>query len=80
MTSLLLILAGIVLFIIGIVSPHAAGKIERKTDKKAGMLKRMSNWLWDPLTWWAKSTVEFTRKAIKYISELGKKVRRKLPF
>ena len=78
MGNVILIVAVVVVFVIGVVSPHLAGKIQRKTDTKAGWLKRMSNWLWDPLTWWAKNTIEFTRKTIKKVAEWGKKTRRKL--
>ena len=78
MGTILLIVAGIVIFIIGIVSPHLAGKIEQKTDEKASWLKRLSNWCWDPITWWAKKSIEFTRKAIVKIAEWGKKTRGKV--
>lgn len=78
MTTILLVVVGIVLFFIGIVSPHLAGKIQNKTNEEAGWLKRLSNWLWDPLTWWAKKSIEFTRKAIVKIAQWGKKTRRKI--
>ena len=77
MTTILLVVAGIILFIVGIISPHAAGKIQRKTDKEASKLKRLSNWFWDPITWWSKKSIEFTRKAIVKIAEWGKNTRRK---
>lgn len=77
MTSIILVLVGIVIFIIGIICPHLAGKIQRKTDNKASRLKRLSNWLWDPLTWWAKSSIEFTRKSINVIADWGKRTRYK---
>ncbi len=77
MSNIIIVLVAVVVFVIGIVSPHLAGKIQHKVDHKASWLKRMANWLWDPLTWWAKSSVEFTRKAIVKIAEWGKNVRRK---
>jgi hypothetical protein len=77
MTTLLLFVGLVVVFIIGLVSPHAAGKIQRKTDKEAGWLKRLSNWLWDPITWWAKKSIEFSRRAINKSAEWGKATRRK---
>ena len=80
MTWVIIAVAAIVLFVIGVVSPHAAGKLERKTDREASWLKRMSNWLWDPLTWWAKKSIEMTRKIIKQVAEWGRKTRGKLPF
>ena len=78
MTTILLVIALIVLFLIGIICPHLAGKIERKTDKEAGGLKRMSNWFWDPITWWVKKSIEMNRKVIIKAAEWGKKSRRKL--
>lgn len=78
MSNIFLVAVVIVIFAIGVVSPHMAGKIQRNTDNKAGWLKRMSNWLWDPLTWWAKNTIEFTRKAIKVVAQWGKRVRWRL--
>lgn len=78
MTNVALVLIVVVVFVIGIVSPHLAGKIQKRTNDKAGWLKRCANWLWDPLTWWAKNTVEFTRKSIVKVAEWGKKTRRKV--
>lgn len=78
MGNIILIFVIAAVFIIGVVSPHLAGKIQRKTDNKASWLKRMSNWLWDPLTWWAKNSIELTRRTIKKVAEWGKKTRRKL--
>lgn len=78
MTNVAIILIVVLVFVIGIVSPHVAGKIQKKTDDEAGWLKRCSNWLWDPLTWWAKNSIEFTRKAIVKTASWGKKTRRKL--
>lgn len=75
MTNIILVVVVLAIFIVGIVSPHMAGKIQKKTDNKAGWLKRMSNWLWDPLTWWAKNSIEATRKSIKVVAQWGKKVR-----
>ena len=78
MTNIAIVLAVIVVFVIGIVSPHMAGKIQKKTDNKAGWLKRCANWLWDPLTWWAKNSIEFVRKVVVKVTEWGKKTRGKL--
>lgn len=78
MTNIILVVAAVVIFIIGVICPHLAGKIQRKTDKEASLLKRLSNWLWDPLTWWAKNSIEFTRKAIVKIADWGKKTNKKL--
>jgi hypothetical protein len=72
MTTIFLIFAGVVLFFIGLISPYLAGKIQRKTDEKAGWLKRLSNWFWDPITWWAKKSIELTRKLIKKDAQAGK--------
>lgn len=80
MTWVILGIISILLFVIGVVSPHAAGKVQRKTDKKATYLKKISNWLWDPLTWWAQTIVDTSRKIILKSTEWGKKTRRKLPF
>ena len=77
MTTVLLVVAGIILFAVGIISPHAAGKIQRKTDKEASKLKQFSNWFWDPITWWSKKSIEFTRKAIVKITQWGKNTRQK---
>jgi hypothetical protein len=78
MTFPLIFAIGIILFLIGVISPHLAGKIQRKTDEKASRLKRLSNWFWDPITWWAKKTIESTRKILVKITEWGKKIRRKI--
>jgi hypothetical protein len=78
MTTIVLVFVVVVLFVIAVISPHAAGKIQRKTDKEAHWLKRMSNWLWDPIAWWAKKSIEMTRKTIIKVTSLGKKTRRKL--
>lgn len=78
MSNIAIVVVAVIIFIIGIVSPHLAGKIQRKTDSKAGWLKRCANWLWDPLTWWAKNSIEFTRKAIVKVAEWGKEVHTKL--
>ncbi len=77
MGNILLIGVLIVVFVIGIVSPHTAGKIQRKTDDKTHWLKRMANWLWDPIAWWTKSSLEVSRNTIVKVAELGKKTRRK---
>lgn len=77
MTTILLLFGIVILFFIGLVSPHAAGKIQRIADKEAGWLKRCANWFWDPITWWAKNSIEFSRKAIDRATELGKKTRNK---
>lgn len=77
MTTILLVVVGIILFFVGIISPHLAGQIQNKTNKEAGWLKRLSNWLWDPLTWWTKKSIEFTRNAIVKIAAWGKKTRQK---
>ncbi|QHN42990.1 hypothetical protein GII36_03970 [Candidatus Mycosynbacter amalyticus] len=74
------ILVAVILFIVGIISPHAAGKVQYKTDVEAGWLKRTSEWLWDPVTWWAKGSIEMSRKIIKYVAQWGRKTRKKLPF
>ena len=76
MTTILLSFFLVAVFIAAIVSPHAAGKIQRKTNEKAGQLKIMSNWLWDPLTWWAKHSIEFNRKVIGKIVRWGSRIRR----
>jgi uncharacterized membrane protein (DUF441 family) len=78
MTTILLVLIGVIIFFIGIISPHTAGKIQRKTDEKASWLKRLSNWFWDPITWWTKKSIEFTRKAVVKIAQWGKRTRRKI--
>lgn len=80
MTWIIVGVAAVVLFIVGIVSPHAAGKIQYKTDKEAGWLKRISNWFWDPITWLSKQSIETTRKIIKKVAQWGKKTRKHLPF
>lgn len=74
------LVGGIVIFFVGIISPHAAGKLQYKADVEAGWLKRISDWFWDPITWWAKGTVEMTRKIIKHVAQWGRKTRKKLPF
>jgi len=78
MNDIILVVVAIAIFVTGIVSPHAAGKLQHKTNKKAHWLKRLSNWLWDPLTWWAKKSIEWTRIAIVKLAEWGKKTRYKL--
>jgi hypothetical protein len=78
MTTIALIFVATVLFFIGLISPHAAGKIQRKTDKEAGLLKRCANWFWDPVTWWAKNSIEFSRKAIDKAAGWGSKTRKKM--
>jgi hypothetical protein len=78
MTTLLLSIGLVVLFVIGLISPRLAGKIERKTNQEAGWLKRMSNWFWDPITWWAKKSIEFTQKAIDTATRWGKKTHKKM--
>jgi hypothetical protein len=78
MTTIVLVFVVMVLFVIAVISPHAAGKIQRKTDEEADWLKRISNWLWDPLTWWTKKSIEMTRKIIIKVTSLGKKTHRKL--
>jgi len=78
MTALIVLAALILIFAIAIISPHVAGKIERKTDREATRLKRLSNWLWDPLTWWSKQTIKTTNKLINKSAEGGKETRRKL--
>lgn len=80
MNNVLLIVAAIVLFFTALISPRMGGKIQRKTNKKAGRLKRSADWLWDPIEWWAKKSIEFTRKCVVVVTAWGKKARRKLPF
>ncbi|HEX6415924.1 MAG TPA: hypothetical protein VFZ62_00150 [Candidatus Saccharimonadales bacterium] len=80
MTTIVIFAALIVVFFVAVVSPHLGGKVQRKTNEEAGWLKRFSNWLWDPLTWWAKNSLEFSRKVIVFTAKIGKKLRRKLPF
>lgn len=77
MTNIILVVVLIMVFLIGIVSPHTAGKLQRKTDNKAHWLKRMANWFWDPIAWWAKNSLEVSRKTIVKVAEWGKKTRRK---
>lgn len=77
MTWILVAIVGIIVFFAAVISPHAAGKIQHKTNVKSGKLKQIADWFWDPLTWLAKSSVEMTRKAIVKIAQLGKKTRRK---
>lgn len=77
MTTLVLAVVLVILFFIGLVSPHAAGKIQSKADREAHWLKKLSNWLWDPVTWWAKSSIEWSRKAIDLAAGLGKKGHKK---
>ena len=76
MTSIVLVLVGVAVFLIAVISPHAGGKIQHKTNVKSGALKRAAEWLWDPLTWVAKSSIEFMRKTILKLADLGKKTRR----
>ena len=78
MTTLVLVVILVGIFVVGLMWPRLAGKIERKTDKEAGMLKRMSNWFWDPITWWAKTSIDANRKAIKKVAGWGKKIRQKI--
>lgn len=78
MTTLIIIFGVIIVFIIGFISPHLAGKIEQKTDEKASVLKRAINWLWDPLLWWAKKSIDCNRGLIKKSAESGKKTRKKI--
>lgn len=80
MTTVPIIIALIALFAIAVVSPHVAGKVQRKANQKTSWLKRMSNWLWDPLAWWFRSGLEFARRSIIVATALGKKLRGKLPF
>ena len=80
MTVFLILGVLIAVFGVAIISPYAGGKIQRRSNQHAYWLKRLSNWLWDPLAWWAKTSVEFTRKAIVKASSLGKRIRRNLPF
>jgi hypothetical protein len=80
MTNGIIAIAAIVLFFVAVISPRAAGKIENKTNREAGWLKRLANWFWDPITWWTKKSIEVTRKFILFVAESGKKLRRKLPF
>lgn len=80
MGTIIVIVVGFILFFVAIVSPHMARKVQHRTDQEANLLKRLSNWLWDPLTWWAKVSLEFTRKSIVKIAAWGKKTRKKLPF
>jgi hypothetical protein len=77
MTTIIIILAVVVVFIIGIISPHLGGKIQHKTNREAHWLERCSNWLWDPLAWWAKGSLELSRKIIVKATALGKKTRKK---
>jgi len=78
MTWILVALAGLIVFLTAVISPHAAGKIQYKTNVKSGRLKRIADWFWDPLTWLAKSSIEFIRKAILKLARLGKKTREKV--
>lgn len=80
MANILIVIGAIALFITAVISPRLAGKIEHKTNKKASWLKRLADWFWDPITWWAKKSIEMTRKILITIAEWGKKTRRKLPF
>jgi hypothetical protein len=80
MNNVLLIVAAIVLFSTALISPRMGGKIQRKANKKAGRLQRSADWLWDPIEWWAKKSIEFTRKCVVVVTAWGKKARRKLPF
>lgn len=77
MSAVIAVILGIVVFLIAVVSPHLAGKIQHKTNEKAGTLKRIANWFWDPLTWIAKSSIEFMRKSLIKLAKWGKKTRRK---
>ena len=78
MGNIAIIFVVIIVFVVGVVSPHMAGKIQRKTEAKSGWLKHMANWLWDPLTWWTKNSIEFTRKTVVRVAEWGKKTRTKI--
>lgn len=68
---------GLSVLVVAVISPHLAGKIQRRTNEKASYLKRVANWLWNPLTWIAKSSIEVMRKIIILFGSWGKKVRRK---
>lgn len=78
MASILVLIVGTVVFLVAVISPHAAGKIQQKTNEKSGILKRAADWFWDPLTWLAKSSIEFVRRALIKLAKWGKKTRRKL--
>lgn len=80
MGTIVIAIAGIFLFIAVVLFPHLSGKIRHRTNVKASRLKRLSDWFWDPLTWWAKNSIEMTRKIIVKIAKWGRKTRRKLPF
>jgi hypothetical protein len=77
MGTIIVVIAGILVFLIAVISPHLAGKIQYKTNEEAGTLKRIANWFWDPLTWITKSSIEFMRKALIKLAQWGKKTRRK---
>lgn len=78
MGTLLLIISVIAVFALAVISPHMAGKIQKRTNQKTGLLKRNAGWLRDPLSWWAQISLELARKAIVKASAWGKKTRRKL--
>lgn len=80
MTNILLVVGLIAVFLAAVVSPRLGGKIQHRTNEKAGWLKRLADWFWDPITWWARKSIELSRKLIVKIAKWGKKTRRKLPF
>lgn len=78
MLTILIVFAIIIVFFVSIIFPHLSGKIQHKTHQKINWLKQISDWLWDPLTWWAHITLEFIKKVIVKSSQKGKNTRRKL--
>ena len=78
MTTALLLVALVVVFIVGVFWPHKAGKIQKETDKDANWLKRLSNWFWNPATWITKKGINANQQAIDKSADLGKKTRKKV--
>lgn len=78
--TLLLVGGLICLFVIAVLFPHAAKKVQHKTNERVGWLKRWSNFLWNPLTWWAKNSLELARRSVERVSRWGRTLRQRLPF
>jgi len=80
MVVLILLLLFIIIFTVAVISPRKGKKIQHETNQKTHRLKIKSDYLWNPLTKWARSGLEFSRKSIRKASKLGKKLRHQLPF
>lgn len=80
MTTLLVIVSLIIIFVVAVASPRRGSKIEQKVSEKAAWLKQASERFWNPVTWWLQTSLEFIRLAIAKVVAWGKSLRRKLPF